>query len=156
MQTKTRGWALPDSYFKLIKEFPLVQIRDDKHAETAQAMIDRLLSDDLDSGSEAYLDVLTDLFEAYEEQSEDIPDASEADVLRELIRSSGLTQPKLASKIGIAQSTLSAVLNGARSLTKKQILKLGAFFNVSPAAFLRSTTKSRNSRGRRSRSDARS
>ena len=137
MQTKTRERRLPDSYFKLVKEFPLVQIRDDKHARAAQAMIDRLLADDLDAGSQAYLDVLTDLFEAYEEQTEDIPDASEAEVLRELIRSSGLTQPKLANKVGIAQSTISAVLNGARSLTKGQILKLSAFFKVSPAAFLR-------------------
>jgi HTH-type transcriptional regulator/antitoxin HigA len=137
MPTKTRGRPLPDSYFKLVKQFPLVQIRDDKHAKAAQAMIDCLLADDRDAGSEAYLDVLTDLFEAYEERAEDIPDAPEAEVLRELIRSSGLTQPKLASKVGIAQSTISAVVNGARSLTKKQILKLSAFFNVSPTAFLR-------------------
>ena len=39
-------------------------------------------------------------------------------MLRELIRCSGLSQPKLAAKVGIAQSTISAVLNGARSLTK--------------------------------------
>jgi HTH-type transcriptional regulator/antitoxin HigA len=136
MQTKTRGRTLPGSYFKLVKEFPLVQIRDDMHATAAQAMIDRLLAEDLDRGSEAYLNVLTDLFEAYEGQSEDIADASEADVLRELIRANGLTQPKLATKVGIAQSTISAVLNGARSLTKGQILKLSAFFNVSPDAFL--------------------
>jgi HTH-type transcriptional regulator/antitoxin HigA len=55
--------------------------------------------------------------------------------LRELIRASGLTQPNLAKKVGIAQSTLSAVLNGTRSLTKAQVITLARYFHVSPAAF---------------------
>ena len=39
-------------------------------------------------------------------------------------------------KVGIAQSTISAVLNGSRKLTKAHVLKLAEFFNVAPAAFL--------------------
>jgi HTH-type transcriptional regulator/antitoxin HigA len=65
-----------------------------------------------------------------------MPDASEADVLRELMRSNGLSQPKLAKTAGIAQSTISAVLNGGRSLTKGQVVKLAKVFGVSPAVFL--------------------
>lgn len=56
--------------------------------------------------------------------------------MRELIRASGLTQPNLAKKVGIAQPTISAVLNGTRSLTKGQVITLARFFHVSPAAFL--------------------
>ena len=56
------------------------------HLNEAQAMIDRLLAEDLDEGGQKYLDVLTDIVEAFEAQHEDIPDASEADVLRELMR----------------------------------------------------------------------
>jgi HTH-type transcriptional regulator/antitoxin HigA len=52
------------------------------------------------------------------------------------LRSSGLTQPQLAKKVGIAQSTISAVLTGSRSLTKDQIVALSKFFHVAPAAFL--------------------
>ena len=80
--------------------------------------------------------MLTDLVEAYEEGRVPIPDASEADVLRELIRANGLSRPKLARAVGMAQSTISAVLGGARSLTKGQVVKLARFFRVSPAAFL--------------------
>ena len=65
-----------------------------------------------------------------------IPDAGEADVLRELMRSNDLTQPQLAKEVGIAQSTLSSVLTGARSLTKDQVVKLAKFFKVAPATFL--------------------
>jgi len=43
---------------------------------------------------------------------------------------------QLAKAVGMAQSTVSAVLTGARSLTKGQILKLAEFFGIAPAAFL--------------------
>ena len=65
-----------------------------------------------------------------------IPDASESDVLRELWRSSGHTQIKLAKLVGISQSTLSSLLSGDREMTKGHMVALGRFFNVSPAVFL--------------------
>jgi HTH-type transcriptional regulator/antitoxin HigA len=124
------------AYLELVQEFPLTRIHDDKHLERAQEIIDRLLQKNLDRGEQEYLDVLTDLVEAYEEQFVLIPDASEADVLRELIRSNGLSQPKLSKAVGIAQSTISSVLSGSRSLTKDQVVALARFFKVSPAVFL--------------------
>jgi HTH-type transcriptional regulator / antitoxin HigA len=136
MAAKTAVRPMPDTYFRLVKRFPLAHIRDRDHLAAAQEMIDELLEADLDRGAQAYLDVLTDLVEAYEGRHESIPDASEADVLRELLRGHGLSQPQLAKQVGIAQSTISAVLSGARSLTKEQVIALGKFFNVSPAAFL--------------------
>ena len=136
MAPKLKARTVPDSYFRMVRQFPLTHIRDDVHLRAAQARIDRLLEMELDSGGQAYLDVLTDLVEAFEHEHEKIPDASEAEVLRELLRSSGLSQPQLAKKVGIAQSTISAVLSGARTLTKEQILILGRFFHVSPLAFL--------------------
>jgi HTH-type transcriptional regulator / antitoxin HigA len=65
-----------------------------------------------------------------------MPDVSEADVLRELMRSNRLSQLQLAKAVGMAQSTVSAVLTGARSLTKGHVLKLAKFFGIAPAAFL--------------------
>ena len=99
-------------------------------------MIDRLLREPLAPGAQHDLNVLTDLVEIYEELHEAIPDASEADVLRELMRSNGLSQARLAEKTGVAQSTISSVLGGSRSLTKDQIIRLAAWFQVVPAAFL--------------------
>jgi HTH-type transcriptional regulator / antitoxin HigA len=128
--------TLPDTYFELVQQFPLTHILDEEHAEGAQEMLDQLLQKDLDAGEQAYLDVLTDLVEAYEDEHVSIPDASEADVLRGLIASNGLSQHVLAKKVGIAQSTISAVLNGARALTKEQVVALAKFFHVAPGAFL--------------------
>jgi HTH-type transcriptional regulator / antitoxin HigA len=136
MAVKITPWVMPDTYFDLVKQFPLTHIRDDRHLDAAQKMLDRLLQQDLEEGAQQYLDVLTDLVEDYEEEHIAMLDAGEADVLRELMRSNGLSQPKLAKAAGIAQSTLSAVLNGSRSLTKTQVVKLAKFFHVSPAAFL--------------------
>src|SRR5438132_883538 len=120
MTVKNQIRTLPDTYFALVKQVPLVHIRDDNHLGAAQEMIDRLLQQDLDEGAQAYLDVLTDLVEAYEDQHHPIPDASEADVLRELMRGNGFSQARLAKAAGISQATISAVLNGSRSLTRGQ------------------------------------
>jgi len=136
MAAKAVSQRLPDTYFDLVRQFPLAHIRDDDRLAEAQQMIDRLLQEDLDEGKQAYLDVLTDLVEGYEDEHVLIPDASEADVLRELMRSNGLSQSKLAREVGVSQSTLSAVLNGGRSLTKDQVIKLARFFHVSSAAFM--------------------
>src|ERR1700683_4743458 len=117
MAAKTGAKSLPDTYFKRVRQFPLTHIRDDDQLDDAQMMVDRLLSEKLDAGAQEYLDVLTDLVEAYEEEHVSIPDASEADVLSALIRSNGLTQLGLAKKVGMSQSTISAVIKGTRSLT---------------------------------------
>jgi HTH-type transcriptional regulator / antitoxin HigA len=135
-KVKAANRTLPDTYFERVRRFPLTHIRDDAHLDAAQGVIDGLLREELDLGAQEYLDALTDLVETYEAAHVTIPDAPEADVLRELVRASGLTQPDLAKKVGIAQSTLSAVLNGTRSLTKEQVVILARHFRVSPVAFL--------------------
>ncbi len=136
MAKKSASKTMPNTYFELVKQFPLIHIRDDKHLVVAQEMIDRMLEERLDQGAQEYLDALTDLVESYEHRHVLIPDASEADVLRELMGSNKLSQTKLAKRVGISQSTISAVLKGSRSLTKEQVVKLARFFHVSPAAFL--------------------
>ena len=120
-----------------MRKFPLEPIRDDAHLSEALAVVEELLRRDLDHGADSYLNVLTGLVEAYESEAFSIPDASEADVLRELMRLNGLSQPALEAKVGIAQPTISAVLKGTRGLTKNQVVVLARFFHVSPEAFLR-------------------
>ena len=126
----------PASYFRLVERFPLVSIRDDAQLVRAQALLDELLRARADKGTELYLDVLTDLVELYEREHEPALAVSEADVLRELMRSHGLSQQALEAKVGIAQSTISSVLNVTRSLTKDQVISLAKFFAVRPGAFL--------------------
>ncbi len=127
---------VPDTYLKLVKLFPLIHMRDEAHLDEALDVLNELLRQDRDEGAEAYLDVLTDLIAAYEDAHVPIADVSESDVLRELMRANGLSQTGLAKSVGIAQSTVSAVLGGARSLTKGQVLKLAKHFAVAPTAFL--------------------
>lgn len=136
MALKTAGQTLPNTYFDLVKEFPLTHIKDDSHLDAAQAMIDRLLEEHLDKGAQEYLEALTDLVETYEEEHIEIPDASEADLLRELMRANGLSQARLSKAVGISQSTLSAVLNERRTLTKEQVIEPSQFFNACQTGFL--------------------
>jgi len=136
MAVKPTARRVPDTYLKLVKRFPLIHIRDENHLDEALDVLNELLRQDRDDGTQEYLEVLTDLVAAYEDQYVPIPDVTEVDVLRELMRSNRLSQMELAKAVGIAQSTVSAVLTGARSLTKGQILKLAKFFGIAPAAFL--------------------
>ena len=98
-------------------------------------MIAELLQRELDTGAQVYFDVLTDLVEDYEDEHVLIPDASQTDVLRELMTANGLSQSKLAKEAGVSPSSISAVLKGVRSLTKEQVAKLAKFFHVSPSVF---------------------
>jgi len=125
-----------DSYFDLVRRFPLMGIRDDDHLDQAVEVIHNLLRQDRDDGEEAYLEALSILVESYEKEHDPTPDASPAEVLRELMRSNGLSQTKLSRAVHIAQSTISAILGGERSMTTSQITALAAYFKVKPAAFL--------------------
>jgi HTH-type transcriptional regulator / antitoxin HigA len=136
MAVKDNTQAMPDTYFDLVRGFPLTHIRNDVHLAAAQEILDGLLQENLDAGAQEYLDALTDLIEIYEDAHFPIPDAPPADVLRELMTSNRLTQQQLAKQVKISQSTISAVLTGARSLTTDQMIAIGKFFHVPPGVFL--------------------
>ena len=136
MVVKNQPLAMPDSYFDLVKRFPLTHIRSLRHLGQAIALVDELLQKRLDRGAQEYLDALSDLIATYEDEHAPIPDASESDVLRELMRSSGHKQMALSKEVGISQSTLSAILTGEREMTKSHMVALAKFFNVPPSVFL--------------------
>jgi transcriptional regulator with XRE-family HTH domain len=52
------------------------------------------------------------------------------------MQSNKISQNKLAKQLGIAQSTISDVLRGVRTLTKDHVILLAKFFNVGPGVFL--------------------
>jgi HTH-type transcriptional regulator / antitoxin HigA len=143
-----RGFSMPsihpdarqaDRYLKLVSAFPLRPIRSDEELGQAIAVIDSLLDkDELHIDEQDYLEVLTRLVEDYEEQEVPFPPVSEADMLRHLIEARDITQIKLATETGIANSTISAILSGKRGLTRAQIATLSRYFTVSPAVFISS------------------
>ena len=124
-----------DSYFRLVKAFPLQSIRTDDELDAATAVMRDLLGRKLDPGGEQYLAALTDLIEVYEARAHPIPEVPAAEVLQLLMEANALTQTELAQKSGIAQSTVSAILAGTRIPTRDHIAALARLFNVSPAAF---------------------
>ncbi|MDY3558978.1 helix-turn-helix domain-containing protein [Gemmata sp. JC673] len=132
------GWALvPKTFLALNARFPLRTIRSPEELAFARELVAELMvRDDLDDGSADYLDTLSQLVQRYEIAAHPMPEAAEGDVLRVLMEGRGVSQPVLAKEVGIAQSTLSAVLTGKRTLTREHIVALAAYFNVSPIAFM--------------------
>src|SRR5450755_3553647 len=91
---------MPASYFELVRRFPLVRLADEDHLADALATVDDLLTLELDAGGEAYLDALSALIHAHESEHHPIPDATPAEVLRELTDANGLTGAALAQRSG--------------------------------------------------------
>jgi HTH-type transcriptional regulator/antitoxin HigA len=120
-----------DVYLELIQAFPLASIKSDEHLEAAQEVMDQLLAQGaLDHGEEIYLDALSDLFAAYEDEHHAIAPASDADMLRHLMEAKGISQAQLSRETGIAKSTISEVLAGKKAFSRQLIRKFADYFKV--------------------------
>jgi len=125
-----------EEYLALVRTFPLVHIRDDAHLTEALAVFETLFEKREQSDAEkAYLAVLTDLIEAYENATVRIPDVSGARMVRHFMEDRGLRQLDLVPVLGSA-SIVSEVLSEKRPLALSHIKKLAAYFGVSPAVFI--------------------
>ena len=126
-----------NAYLELIKQFPLRPLKSEKDLDQAIKTVDRLaVKKSLDSSERDYLDVLADLIERYEDRHHEIEPLTDREMLRFLIDQSGRSQIHLAHATGITNSTISAVLCGKRELTRRQVVKLSAYFYVDPGVFL--------------------
>ena len=120
-----------DSYLKLVTAFPLASIKSDEHLEEAQKVMDQLLArGELDDGEEMYLDALSDLVAAYEDEHHPIEPASDAEMLRHLMEAKGVTQAQLSRDTATPKSTISEVLAGKKPFSRQMIRKLADYFNV--------------------------
>lgn len=120
-----------DSYLELIQAFPLASIESDEHLQAAQEVMDRLLAKGRHVGGEAmYLDALSDLVAAYEDEHHAIAPPSDADMLRHLLEAKDVTQTQLSRATGIAKSTISEVLAGKKPFSRQMIRKLAGYFEV--------------------------
>src|SRR6266496_6122262 len=91
-----------DSYLELVLSFALASIKTDEHLAQAQKVMDRLLAKgELDDGEEMYLDALSDLVAAYEDEHHAIEPASDADMLRHLMEAKGISQADLHRDTGL-------------------------------------------------------
>jgi HTH-type transcriptional regulator/antitoxin HigA len=111
--------------------FPLASIKSEEHLQEAQKVMGRLLArGEHDDGEEMYLDALSDLVAAYEDEHHPIEPASDAEMLRHLMEAKGVTQAQLSRDTTIPKSTISEVLAGKKPLTRRMIRKLADYFNV--------------------------
>ncbi|MDZ4851496.1 MAG: hypothetical protein SGI77_19575 [Pirellulaceae bacterium] len=125
-----------DTYFELVKKFPLRSIKGDSELGRAQLILDELFEyEPLNEGEEAYLDALSDLIEHYEEHNVHLPVASDADVLRHLMESHDLNQREFAERIDVPKSVVCDVLKGRRKFTRHQLDNVAKFFSISKDIF---------------------
>jgi HTH-type transcriptional regulator/antitoxin HigA len=93
--------------------------------------MDRLLAKgQLDEGEEMYLDALSDLVAAYEDDHHAIEPASDADMLRHLLEVKGISQAQLSRDTSIPKSTISEVLAGKKRFSRQMMRKLADYFKV--------------------------
>jgi len=126
-----------EPYLDLVRRFPLRPIRSERELSRAIKVIDALIDrSSLGTPERDYLDVLSNLVEAYEEEHYPIAKVSDARLLRHLLEARAISQTEVAKATGIATSTLSAVLQGVRQLTREHIGLLAKYFHVVPGVFL--------------------
>src|SRR5712691_11393266 len=73
-----------ESYWKLCRRFPLRPITNEAELDQATAIIDELVDrgfDNLDPGEADYLDVLSELSEAYEDKQHPLEPVSDGEML---------------------------------------------------------------------------
>ncbi len=109
-----------DSYLQLVLAFPLASIKSERHLDEARKFMDQLLAKGrLDDGQEMYLDALSDLVGAYEDEHFPMQPASDADMLRHLMEAKGVTQAKLSREARLPKSSLSEVLSGKKPFSRR-------------------------------------
>lgn len=118
-------------YLGLVGQFPLMSIKSESQLRAAQEVIDRIFSQGtLSRGAEAYIDALSDLVAAYEDEHHPIEPASDADMLQHLMEAKGVTQIELSREAGIAKSAISEVLRGKKPFSRRMMRQLADYFHV--------------------------
>ncbi len=132
--------VVPADYLELIRRVPLWPIESADVHRRGLALANKLLEKKahggkLSRGESGYLSVLLELLENYERAKFPRRRVGDGELLAHLIEAKDVTQVQVERDTGVAAPTLSAVIAGRRRLTRDQIGKLSAYFNVAPTAF---------------------
>ena len=115
---------------------PLLAIRNVREYEAAVAQLNDLVDvvgDHPKDPRYRFIDTLSVLIQAYDEEHHKIPDASGVEMLKFLIEQHGLTQGDL-HEVG-SQGVVSEILRGKRELNVRQIRALAQRFHLPAGAF---------------------
>ena len=126
-------------YLELVRQFPLRPIRTKRHYLAATKAMEQLAirgEDDLNEDELDYLDVLTDLLEAYETVRYPEPDdGTPLDRLKALMEESGTSTADLGRLLGNS-GLASQIMLGRRQPSKNHIRILSRHFKLSADYFL--------------------
>jgi HTH-type transcriptional regulator / antitoxin HigA len=136
---KTKARYIRDSYLDLVREFPLVPIRNQEQYDSALVFLKKLAIRDeasLDPGERDYLDTLSQFVGDYEDERfrSEIAPLKPRDALKHLMRESDMTPADLGRVLG-NRSLASQILRGKRGLSKTHIRRLSERFKVAPGVF---------------------
>jgi HTH-type transcriptional regulator / antitoxin HigA len=129
-RTVTRTLRNPEEYA------PLLAIRNEREYDTAVARLNDLVDEVGDNPKDSryrFIDTLSVLIEAYDEEHHKISDASGVELLKFLMEQHGLSQGDLP-EVG-SQGVVSEILRGKRELNVRQIQALSRRFNLPAGAF---------------------
>lgn len=128
-----------DRFLDLVRQFPLRPVRTKREYAAATKMMEKLAvrgEDDLDKDELDYLDVLTDLVEAYDTAHYPEPDeGTPLERLKALLEESGTSTADLGRLLGNS-GLASQILLGRRELSKAHIRILSRHFKLDAGYFL--------------------
>ena len=125
-------------YSSLLAEVAPMVPRTEKENERLLAEIEKLMAKgekNLSPEEDALLELLTQLVETFEKRVYPRAKTSPAELVAFLLEQRGLSPSDLWSVVG-SKGRVSELLSGRREVSKDQAKRLGAFFHISPAAFI--------------------
>jgi HTH-type transcriptional regulator/antitoxin HigA len=140
-RTKTAGrsTAISDTYFALVKRYPLRSIRNERELNAAQEVVDALLRDHLDEGGLTYLDALSDLIIVYEQDHHAIAPLPPHELLAHMLDERGMAQADLTRATSLAKATVSDLVTGKRPFTVNQMHAVASVFGLPGSVFMPKT-----------------
>jgi HTH-type transcriptional regulator / antitoxin HigA len=128
---------LPTTYADLVAWHMPRPIRDKAEYENAVEIIDQLAGHDLNPDQDDFLDLLSDLVSAYEDEHvKPLRRIRGIDALRYILKENSQTGDDLAAMLKIERSVAYRILKGTRNLTADHIRILAKRFHVSGDLFL--------------------
>jgi antitoxin component HigA of HigAB toxin-antitoxin module len=123
---------------ELVGEFPLRPIHSDSEHQRAKRML-RSSAGERGGDASDYKAVLVGLIAAYEKEkyAGDMPKLSAGDIVRHLLAERSMSVNALAKAAGVAQSSLSDMLNGKRDWSKSAIVRVADYLGLQRGLFLR-------------------
>jgi HTH-type transcriptional regulator / antitoxin HigA len=135
-QISTPFVKIPKTYAGLMGLHLLRPIRDQVDADNAAEMMDQLAGHSLNAEQADYLDLLSDLYEKWENTQFPLSRATGAELLRLVLTERKEGGADLAKLLGIDASLAYRLLRGERQLTVTQIRKVAGTYGIDPGALL--------------------